>query len=161
MTDDLHLRRKWTFRAHGQQAVFIKLANESRPHVLMKALIWALYLPHYPALRIEYPIGDRYKPDVVMLDKADRPLFWGESGEVSARKVRSLARRYRDTHLVIGKWTTHLRPHVELVQRQTSSFRRSQPFDVIGFPPDSAERFIRDDGTITIDHSHVTWQRLS
>ena len=40
---DLLLRRKWTFKAHGKQVVFVKGAKEHSSHVLMKALLWALY----------------------------------------------------------------------------------------------------------------------
>lgn len=43
VTSDLMLRRKWTLRAHGRQVVFVKKANESGEHVLMKALLWALH----------------------------------------------------------------------------------------------------------------------
>ena len=67
MGSDLLLRRKWTLRAHGRQVVFVKRQNESREHVIMKALLWALYLPEYPHLLVETSIGDRFKPDVVQL----------------------------------------------------------------------------------------------
>lgn len=43
MTDELLLRRKWTLRAHGERVVFVKRVSERREHVLMKALLWALY----------------------------------------------------------------------------------------------------------------------
>ena len=48
MTDELFLRRKWTLRAHDRQVVFVKKSYESDTHVLMKALLWALYLPDVP-----------------------------------------------------------------------------------------------------------------
>ncbi len=60
MTDELRLRRKWTFRAHGRQVVFVKEPVESTEHVVMKALLWALYLPDYPGLTVEVGIGDRF-----------------------------------------------------------------------------------------------------
>jgi hypothetical protein len=52
-TTDLVLRRKWTFKAHGKQVVFVRRPIESSEHVLMKALLWALYLPDYPSLSVE------------------------------------------------------------------------------------------------------------
>ncbi len=58
MTEDLLLRRKWTLRAHGRQVVFVKKPVESSTHVVMKALLWALYLPQYPDLTVEIAIGD-------------------------------------------------------------------------------------------------------
>ena len=87
MPHDLLLRRKWTLRSHGRQVVFIKQKNESSAHVIMKALLWALYLPAYPDLAVEVAIGDRFKPDVVQLDAAQSPVFWGEAGQVSERKM--------------------------------------------------------------------------
>src|SRR3569623_810988 len=114
---DLHLRRKWTLRAHGRQAVFVKRPNEQTSHVLMKAFQWGLFLPDYPDLAIEIPVGDRNKPDVVALGLEGRPLFWGESGQVSAEKIRSLARRYRDSHFVISKLAMRHDPHLAIIER--------------------------------------------
>jgi hypothetical protein len=91
VTDDLLLRRKWTLRAHGRQVVFVKKPVESSTHVLMKALLWALYLPAYPNLAVETGVGDRYRPDVVALDAQGEPVFWGEAGDVTVAKIRSPA----------------------------------------------------------------------
>ena len=91
------LARKWTFRSGQRQVVFVKGKGESTRHVLMKAVLWALYLPTYPELRVEVRIGDRFKPDLVALDDEGRPCFWGEAGAVSARKLASLFRRFRET----------------------------------------------------------------
>ena len=65
MDQDLMLRRKWTFKAHGKQIVLVKKRNEQSRHVLMKAFLWALYLPSFPRLTVEVGIGERFKPDVV------------------------------------------------------------------------------------------------
>ncbi len=160
MTDDLHLRRKWTLRAHGRQVVFVKKANESAQHVLMKAFLWALYLPTYPDVTVEVAVGDRYKPDLVALDAAGRPRFWGEAGEVRVQKVRSLARRYRATHFALAKWDTRLGPYVAIVQAALQGLDRRAPFDLLAFPADSAERFIDDAGQIRISHADGQWTRL-
>lgn len=161
MTDELFLRRKWTLRAHDQQVVFVKKVNERREHVLMKAFLWALYLPDYPDLVVEIRIGDRYKPDVVSLDGRGRPHFWGEAGHVGADKVHSLARRYRDTHFAVAKWDTRLEPFVDLVREAMEGLRRSAPFDVLNFPPDSATSFIGERGEICLRHDDLEWVRLS
>lgn len=160
MTDELRLRRKWTFRAHGRQVVFIKKPVESTEHVVMKALLWALYLPDYPGLTVEVGIGDRYKPDVVELDAQGEPRFWGEAGSVRTEKIRSLARRYRSTHFALAKWDTRLDPTVELVRVALDDAPRRAPFDVISFPGDSAERFIDDQGYIQIALSDLEMIRL-
>jgi len=86
MTQDLKLRRKWTFRAHGKQMVFFKKSFESDIHVLTKALLWALFLPDYPELSVEISIGNRYKPDLVQTSDNGMPIFWGEAGRVSQKK---------------------------------------------------------------------------
>lgn len=160
MTEELFLRRKWTLRAHGQQVVFVKKPNESSQHVLMKALLWALYLPAYPDLTVEVAIGDRYKPDAVALDASGAPLFWAEAGDVSRAKIRSLARRYRHTHFAIAKWDTSLEPLRASVTGALAGLGRSAPFDLISFPADSAERFIDDSGQIHVSHSDLRWLRL-
>ena len=157
---DLLLRRKLTLRAHGRQVVFIKKQRESLEHVLMKAFLWALYLPEYPDLTVEISIGDKYKPDVVQLDGRGRPVFWGEAGKVSRAKIASLTRRYRDTHFALAKWATDLTPFVEIVQAATDGRARSAPFDLLAFPRDSAERFVDARGHLTISFDDVDWVRL-
>ncbi len=160
MTRDLFLRRKWTLRAQGEQVVFVKRSNERREHVLMKAFLWALYLPDYPDLLVEVSVGDRYKPDVVSLDSRGDPRFWGEAGHVSPSKIDSLARRYRDTHFAIAKWDTALDPLIESVRDALDGFDRRAPFDLLRFPTDSAERFIEGRGEIHLKHDDLDWIRL-
>ncbi len=160
VTNELMLRRKWTLRAHGQQVVFVKKVNERAEHVLMKAFIWALYLPTYPDLLVEVRVGDRYKPDVVSPGPHGAPRFWGEAGHVGPDKIRSLARRYRDTHFAIAKWDTRLAPWVTLVREALENWERTAPFDLICFPPDSAERFLDGRGHIHVAHQDIEWVQL-
>ena len=160
MSSDFLLRRKLTLRAHGEQVVLVKKPRERLEHVLMKAFLWALYLPAHAPLRIEVPIGDKYKPDVVGLDAAGRPRFWGEAGKVGNAKIGSLARRFRETHFALAKWGTDLAPFTTLVQQHLDGLPRSAPFDLLSFPPDSAERFIDARGHIHLSHDDVTWVRL-
>jgi hypothetical protein len=155
MTQDLKLRRKWTFRAHGKQMVFIKKTFESDIHVLTKAFLWALFLPDYPDLSVEIQIGDRYKPDLVQFGDNGDPVFWGEAGRVSQRKMHALVHRFRSTHLVFAKWNMNLEPFGNVVKKETGTVRRSAPVDLISFPAESDERFIRRDGTIRIAFNDV------
>ncbi|HVX64063.1 MAG TPA: hypothetical protein VHC19_25800 [Pirellulales bacterium] len=157
---ELHLRRKWTLRAHGRQAVFIKRPNEQTSHVLMKAFLWGLYLPVYPDLAIEISVGDRYKPDVVELSPEGKPVFWGEAGQVAGEKIRSLARRYRQTHFAIAKWATRIEPHQAIIQRALRGIQRAAPFDLLIFPEDSAERFIQERGEIRVTLDDLERVRL-
>lgn len=160
VTDELMLRRKWTLRAHDKQVVFVKKINERAEHVLMKAFIWALYLPTYPDLLLEVCVGDRYKPDVVSLDRRGHPRFWGEAGQVSLDKIRSLLRRYRDTHFAVAKWDTRLEPLLALVREALEDWERTAPFDLLNFPPDSVERFLDGRGHIHVAHQDLEWVRL-
>lgn len=154
------LRRKLTLRAHGRQVVFVKKPRERLEHVLMKAFLWALYLPEYQDLTVEISIGDKYKPDVVEVDSRGRPVFWGEAGKVSRAKIRSLTRRYRQTHFAIAKWATDLAPLVEIVRAALDEREREAPFDLLAFPRDSAERFVDARGHLTLDFDDVEWVRL-
>ncbi|HEX6291736.1 MAG TPA: hypothetical protein VFZ66_21300 [Herpetosiphonaceae bacterium] len=146
-----YLRRKLTVRAHGLSLVLVKRPIESAEHVLQKALLWALYLPRYPNLRVEVPLPQpsRYKPDLLALDERQEPIFWGECGEVSIEKLRFLLSRYRRTHIVFSKWDTRLDPFGEFIIRALPENRRAAPVELISFPPEAAD-WIAPDGTIAI-----------
>lgn len=81
MDSELLLGGKFTFRVGGEKQVFAKKPIEHHRHVVMKVLLWALYLPTYDQLQVELGIGHRYKPDLVAL-AAGKPLFWAEAGRV-------------------------------------------------------------------------------
>ena len=160
MESELQLRRKWTLRAQDKQVVLVKRPYEKSAHVLMKGFIWALYLPDYPNLTVEIGVGDRYKPDVVALDQQGLPEFWGEAGQISDEKIRSLLKRYRSTHFAIAKWKSSLNPLIGIVEEALDALRRSAPVDLISFEDDSVQRFIDKNGHITIDHDSLNWVRL-
>ena len=155
MTRDLPLRRKWTFRAHERQMVFVKKPLESASHVMTKALIWALYLPDYPKLSVEIDIGNRYKPDLVQLDDRGQPVFWAEAGHAGLKKMQSLVQRLQSTHLVFAKWNRRLEPFERILAKASASIARSAPVDLIRFPADSDRRFIGEDGSIRISAEDV------
>jgi hypothetical protein len=155
MSSDLLLRRKLTLRTGGDQVVFLKRPMESIEHVIMKALLWALYADEYPERSVEIRIGDRYKPDVVSVDTSGNPVFWAEAGKVGEAKIRSLARRFPSTHFAVGKWSTSLEPHAGIIREACSQTNRTAPFDLIQFPADSAERFIVNDRDVVINRSDV------
>ena len=98
MDPDLTLRRKYALKAHGRTVVLTKMAYEKHSHVMMKAFLWALYLPEYPDMLLERFVDDRYKPDVVVVDDLGTSRFWGEAGRPGLNKIRSLIIRYRTTH---------------------------------------------------------------
>lgn len=148
------LRRKLTFHAHSRTLVLVKHPHEKIEHRLMMALLWALYLPHYPDLRIDVPIGARYRPDLVQLGPDQRPQFWGEAGEVGADKLHALCTRYRDAYLVFAKWANNLQPFAAQIDSALRGARRSAPIDLIGFDADAA-RFVAPDGTIAIGFNDV------
>lgn len=168
MTSELFLRRKLTLRSHGRQVILIKNRNESLEHILMKSLLWSIALNDYPDARIEVSVGDRYKPDVVSLYPSTAgepgligtPRFWGEAGQVSEKKYRSLFRRFTHTHFAIGKWNARLDPHIGMIRNAVSGFRRFAPIDLFCFPDDSAERFIDAGGHIRVDLDELVWKRL-
>ncbi len=165
MTPPILSRRKWKLHAHDQHIVIVNGRQERLAHPLMKAFLWALYLPDYPNITVEIHISDKYKPDVVafpgaMGQREGKPVFWGEAGQVGLEKIRSLARRYPTTHLAIAKWETRLDPLVQIVTDAIDGLDRSAPFDLLNFSEDSAERFIDDDGHIRLTHADVEWLRL-
>ncbi|MEL6617079.1 MAG: hypothetical protein AAFQ43_15155 [Bacteroidota bacterium] len=174
MPSDLALRRTLTLRAHdGREArklVLVKKRGESIEHVLMKAVLWALYLPEYPEMAVEVSIGDAYKPDLVQLAPPPgglaygepEPVFWGEAGKVSEKKWRSLLRRFPDTHFAVAKWGSPaaLRPHTEILCRVLGSRQRPAPLDLLAVPSD-ASSFVAPDGTLAVTWDDVHRQRLA
>jgi hypothetical protein len=122
---------------------------------LTKAFLWALFLPDYPDLFVEIQVGDRFKPDLVQLDNDGKPVFWGEAGRVSPKKMRALVHRFRSTHLVFAKWNLNLKPFQAMINKQTESTRRLAPVDLISIPAGSDEHFIGRDGTIQIAFKDV------
>lgn len=159
------LPRKWTVKSGDHRIVLTKGPNESARHVIMKALLWGLYLPIYPTLTVEIRIGDKYKPDLVAFDplpsiyQRTQPLFWGESGVVGADKVASIVRRYPETHFAIAKWDTTLKPHTAIILEALEKVKRAAPFDLIAFPGDSFSRFIASDGVIDVHFEALEWRR--
>jgi hypothetical protein len=156
--NELDLRRKLSFRAYGRTLVLVKRSQEKLEHRLMMALLWALYLPAYPDLRIDVPIGARYRPDLVQIGADGQPVFWGEAGEVGLEKLRSLCARYRDTHLMFAKWATNLQPFAAMIDTALAGVRRSAPTELIGFDADAA-RFVDSTGQITIGFADVIIRR--
>lgn len=159
------MRRKWRLYAHGQSIVVVCGQRELFVHPLMKAYLWALYLPQYPKARIEIRIGDKYKPDVVAFGEASAvyqapvPLFWGEAGQVKREKIQALVKRYPKTHFALGKWDTRLKPYVEMVSEALEGLERQAPFDLINFP-DNSDSLVDEDGNIHIGFEHVEFIRL-
>ena len=144
MPSDLALRRTLIVRAaDGAKLVLAKKRGESREHVLMKAALWVLYRPAFPDLRVEVPIGDAFKPDVVALAHPPggpaygdaRPTFWGEAGKVSERKWRSLFRRFPETHFALARWNERLAPHAAIIERALGRRRHRAPIDLIRVGP--------------------------
>jgi hypothetical protein len=161
MQSEIRIPRKWALKAHGKQVVFVKgLYTESSEQVLMKALLWALYLPQYPDLTVEISIGDRYIPDVVSLDEWRKPRFWGEAGQVGVEKIHALSRRFKDTHFAIAKWGKRLDSIAGIVSDALEKIERRAPFDLISFPTDSLTRFIDPKGNIHVSFEEVEWQRF-
>ena len=170
MATDLALRRTLTVRASdgddSRKLVLVKKRGESIEHVLMKAVLWAIYLPDYPDVQVEVPIGDTYKPDLVAMAPPPgglaygdpEPVFWGEAGKVSGDKWASLLKRYPDTHFALARWNERLDPHVAIVREALGTRPRRAPFDLLSLPRDAAERFLSDNGTLTValtDLDHV------
>lgn len=153
------LSAKRRLHAHGQSLVFARGNTEREEHVAGKALLWALYLPQYPDLAVEVGVGDHYKPDVVSLDATGVPIFWGESGVTSEKKITRLAKHYRATHFALARWYGSLDMHVAQVSAALEGVSRTAPYDVIVFPADAA-RFINEEGEIIVTFDDVQWTQL-
>ncbi len=166
------LPRKWTVRAGGQRVTLSKGMRESSRHVIMKAMLWGLYLPQYPTLTIEIRIDDKYKPDLVAFDPAPEiyrtvkpPVFWGESGVVSETKLYAILRRYPNTHFAFARWARSLQPFQRMIEAALEEVEqrhvvRTAPIDLIRVPEDAIERFVSQRGDLHVTFDALTWERV-
>jgi hypothetical protein len=154
------LKRKFTFRLGEEKLVLIKKPVESQRHVVMKALLWALYLPEYPDLRVEVPIGSKYKPDLVQMGSGD-PRFWGEAGSIGSEKLRRILKRFPRTHFALAVWGADLTILEERVLREIRWLKRPAPVDLIRFPTDADRRFIDAGGRIVVRHQDLDWLQIT
>lgn len=159
MDSELLLGGKYTFRVGGQKLVVVKKPVEHLRHVVMKALLWALYLPSYPYLRVEVPIGYKYKPDLVQLG-SESPLFWGEAGRIGNQKLKRVLHRFPGTHFAFSVWGSSVASMGTRIRRQIRAIHRQAPIDLIRFPEDAASRFIDPRGTIRVRHNDLEWRRF-
>jgi hypothetical protein len=91
MDADLYIRGKYTFRLNEQKLILVKKAVESRRHVVMKALLWGLYLPAYPGLRVEVPTPRRDRDPMRSFSSPKMPMFASSiHGDGSALATRTL-----------------------------------------------------------------------
>jgi hypothetical protein len=159
MDPDLALRGKYSFRADGQKLVVVKRPVEHLRHVVMKVLLWALYLPQYPHLRVEVSIGYKYKPDLVQTGPQG-PEFWAEAGRIGSQKLHRMLRRFPRTHFALAVWGQSPATLQTRVCRQAERMPRSAPIDVIAFPDDADTRFIDQRGSIRIGLDDLNWRRI-
>ncbi len=148
------LAGKLTVRAGGRKLVLAKRAWESERHVLLKALVFALYVRAYPNLAVERSIGHRYKPDLVALDAEGRLVFWAECGETGREKLAFLVKAFPATHLVIAKQVPTQAPYEAMVRQALAGVRRTAPVELLNVPADAA-RFIGEDGAISVTFEEV------
>ena len=147
--DEVTLPRKLTVRAHGRKLVLAKRTWESERHVLLKALVFGLYVPWYPNLFVERSIGHRYTPDLVALDSQGDPVFWAECGETARNKLAHLVRSFPTTHLVVANQGSSLVPLAEIVGSAVPAKGRTAPIELLNFP-DDAVRYFGQDGEIDV-----------
>ena len=103
MDSNLLFKGKFTFRLGSRKVVMVKKTVESLRHVVMKALLWARYLPTYNRLQVEVPIGYKYTPDLVQNGPEDIQ-FWAEAGNVGSQKLRRVLKRFPRTHFALATW---------------------------------------------------------
>ena len=146
---------KLTIRAGGRKVVLRKHPWESSRHVLLKALVFALYVPDYRDLVVEPPRAERYRPDVAAFATDGTPLFWAECGETGRDKLAWLLKHRAHTHLVLARQGVALEPWRALVADLASGVQRRAPVELVLLPP-GAERFIGPDGEVVVSRSDAT-----
>jgi len=147
-----------------ESASLRKAAGESIEHLLLKALVWALYLPAHPSAVCEpgplsrldvYGGGLPFHPDVVALTPSGEPTWWAECGSVSVRKLEALSRAHPRSRFTIAKWgRSDLRGYAAQLRASLPADAAGR-FEVISWPADAPERCIDQDGAV-----HVSFDDL-
>jgi len=156
--------QKFTVRVGDTEKELLKKRGETLEHVLTKALIWALYDDAYPSIDIERDIGDETLkvPDCIAFDQQDAPVFWGESGRMSAAKAVDIATRYPGTHFVNVRWNVDLDTYSEplLKALRAEAPTRSAPFEFGALAGDPRDYVDPTDGSLRICRDDVVWTQL-
>ena len=155
---ELHLR---SLHVPDASLHLVKAKGESTEHLLLKGLLWALLLSSgYSDAACERDLGLRYRPDVVALDGGNVPMWWGECGSVKPSKLRDLALAFPQCRFSVCKWgRSDLRGYAAGLRQEMAlppRAPRAPPFELVNFPSDSVERFLSDDGVISI-----SWEDLA
>ena len=162
---------------------FRKHRGETLQHVLVMAVLWKLFRPEYPHMRIDTDIGDddSYIPDVVatktkinnntdnpsqatttIVDK-DAVVFWGESGRMSVTKACALCRRYPNAHIVQCRWGMTIdqygRDTIRAVQQQQELINRPGRFTLASIRHD-VWHYIDAHGNINISKDDLEWKEV-
>jgi hypothetical protein len=174
---DVPKSKKLTFNltANGITKPFVKKRGESLQHVLVKGILWKLYMDKYPSIQIEETVeDDLYTPDVVAVFQDNYHnngtnghqvvTFWGEAGRMSINKALALVERYPDTHLVQMRWAKRLGDFaplfVEHFQNNLTSDvqrRRRAKFEFAAFADNDVWRLIDANGTILGCRDDFEW----
>lgn len=99
---------KFTFELHTpkiahEKIILVKDMMELRNHVVLKLLAYCLY--YTPELKVEVSAEMHYKPDLMVQGDHGVPQVWIDCGQVTLRKVESLAQKLRTTKVIFLKET--------------------------------------------------------
>lgn len=102
---DAGMIEKFTFELASpkvnEKLVLVKGESEHRAHVVLKVLSYLLF--YDPRLAIDAEVGMHYKPDLSVQGEFGLPELWIDCGDVTLKKVRSLARKLKNTRFVLVK----------------------------------------------------------
>ena len=148
--DELKLKRKTTFRFKNFQIVLDKKSIEKPEHVSMKALLWAMYIEEFPALKVEIKVGGRYKPDLVAQDSLGNIQLWVEAGRVKPAKVAKLASTHKAARIVIARWGNAPSFRTSLLKVLSPEQLNSGRITLINFIPEQCRECIDSNGKIDL-----------
>ena len=129
-----------SFELVGRRVRLWQNRGESYEHVLMKALGYAMFVPHYPNLEIERKVGLRYKPDLIAVFDSGGFDFWGECGLNSIRKTNWVLRHANTQRMVLFKMGGPIDQLVaQLSAEIPKKYRADDKLTLISFYPEVVE----------------------
>ncbi len=129
------MNEKFTFEIHAprvphEKIILVKGDCELRNHVVLKLLAYMLYFE--PALKVEVSADMHFKPDLLVPGE-HVPKVWIDCGQVTLRKVESLASKLRNTRVIFVKETKRdLETFKKLVEKKAGP---APHFEYVAFEP--------------------------
>jgi uncharacterized protein YaeQ len=126
-----------TCNGEPRKLVFTRASQESERHLALKLLAYLLYFELEP--KVEFGVGQHYKPDLVCMSGRDVSL-WVDCGDIGFHKLDKVATRNHRARVIVVKATA--RSAVAYQREAMRRIRRPERIAYAGFDEDFVEGIV-------------------